>query len=199
MRREELVELHYITPIANVPSILARGLLSHRRIRKLKVKHVSVAMEEVQDRREGKIVPGGLPLHDYVNMYINGRNATLYRMQLKNPQETLCILRVDPDVLGLPDVVMTDRNAASWSRYSAGADGLEHIDKDVVFARYWNHSDEKEKAWHKAAMCAEVLVPERVDPRFIRGAYVPSEADRKALLGLAPDLPVEIRDYLFFR
>ena len=67
MRREDLVELHYITPTANVPSILKRGILSNKGAGK--IPHQSVAMEEVQSRRAPKIVPGGLPLHDYVNLY----------------------------------------------------------------------------------------------------------------------------------
>ncbi len=60
MRREELEELHYITPIANVPSILTHGILSHVRVRKLP--HQSVAMPEIQDRRRKVRVPNARPL-----------------------------------------------------------------------------------------------------------------------------------------
>lgn len=48
MTREELTELHFITPIKNVPSILSRGILSHTRA--AKVPHESVAMERIQER-----------------------------------------------------------------------------------------------------------------------------------------------------
>jgi hypothetical protein len=49
MNRHDINELHYITPIANVPSILQHGLLSHSRAQK--VVHQSVAMLDIQDLR----------------------------------------------------------------------------------------------------------------------------------------------------
>lgn len=67
MKRSELTELHYITPIANVPSILRQGILSHNRAKR--VQHQSVAMNEIQDRRAKVTVPGGKKLHEYVNLY----------------------------------------------------------------------------------------------------------------------------------
>ncbi len=77
MERHELTELHYITPIGNVPSILRQGILSHIRLQR--VEHESVAMEEIQDRRAKVIVPGGLKLHEYVNLYICARNPMMYK------------------------------------------------------------------------------------------------------------------------
>ncbi len=76
MRKEELDELHYITLIDNVASILTKGILSHRLAEK--VPHGSVAMQEVQDRRRNKKVPGGRMLHEYVNTYFSARNPMLY-------------------------------------------------------------------------------------------------------------------------
>ncbi len=67
MKRKELDELHYITPIANAPGICKNGILSSRRAGKLP--HQSVAMQEVQDLRAKVVVPGGRPLHEYANLY----------------------------------------------------------------------------------------------------------------------------------
>src|SRR5205823_1165758 len=61
-----------LSPIANVPSILEHGILSHRLADR--VEHESVAMPEIQMRRRTKQVPGGRPLHDYVNLYFNVQN-----------------------------------------------------------------------------------------------------------------------------
>ena len=58
MERSQLVELHYIAPIANLRSILANGILSHARV--AAHDHVSIAAEVIQDRRESRCVPGGL-------------------------------------------------------------------------------------------------------------------------------------------
>ena len=66
MNRDDLKELHYITTIRNVPSILSKGILSHKLAKK--INHNSVAMEVIQERRKNKIVPGGRPLHEYVNL-----------------------------------------------------------------------------------------------------------------------------------
>ena len=49
MRRDELEELHYITPLENLPSIMKHGILSHRQAEK--ISHKSVAMTEIQKRR----------------------------------------------------------------------------------------------------------------------------------------------------
>jgi ssDNA thymidine ADP-ribosyltransferase, DarT len=58
MTFDDLEELHFITPIANLPSILQHGILSHDRAEK--VPHQSVANMEVQDRRASRRVPNGL-------------------------------------------------------------------------------------------------------------------------------------------
>ena len=53
-----VTELHCIMPMDNIASVLAHGILSYERASKLK--HHSVAMQPVQDRRDQKVVPGGL-------------------------------------------------------------------------------------------------------------------------------------------
>jgi hypothetical protein len=123
MRKEEIDELHYITPIDNVDSILANGILSHRLAER--VSHRSVAMQEVQDRRKNKVVPGGRKLHEYANTYFNARNAMLYLR--KDDHAELCILRISTAVFDLDGVIVTDRNAASSARFSPVSTGLERI------------------------------------------------------------------------
>ena len=82
MRRDELPELHYITPIANVASICRHGILSHRRAGT--VSHQSIAMEEIQERRRPVVVPGGRPLHEFVNLYICVRNPMMYKRRTQH-------------------------------------------------------------------------------------------------------------------
>jgi hypothetical protein len=94
---EEISELHYITPIKNVPSILQHGILSYNRAAKLK--HDDISMPEIQKVRAQKRVPGGLNLHDYANLYFNGRNKMMAK---KRPEhERLCVLRVSPHALNI--------------------------------------------------------------------------------------------------
>ena len=135
MRREDLTELHYITPIANVASILGHGILSHRRAAGLL--HQSVAKREVQERRRYVTVPGGRPLHEYVNLYICARNPMLFLIMKQRRPEELCVLRVSPEVVDLLGVVVTDQNAASdHVRWSST---LAIIDRNLVFAESQVH------------------------------------------------------------
>ena len=198
MRREELAELHYITPIANVPSILEHGILSHGRA--AKVHHASVAKREVQERRRAKVVPRGRPLHEYANLYICARNPMLFLIVRQRPADELCVLRVSTDVLDLPGVVVADQNAASdYAFFDASPGGLAYVDRALVFAEYWTHPNDQIEEWrHKSIKCAEVLVPDVVEPRRITGAYVASAEARAALLTVAPNLTVDVNVHLFF-
>lgn len=196
MERNELTELHYITPIENVPSILAHGLLSHNKAKKLP--HKSVAMEEIQDRRRPKVVPRGLPLHDYVNLYINGRNKMMYKR--KDDHAELCVLRIDAAVLDIEGAVVADRNASSdWARFFPSPDGLVNVAREEVFAEYWTHDDPIEKMRRSSIVCAEVLVPHRIDPGHILGAYVSCEEARRRLANLNIGITVTLKPRMFFR
>jgi hypothetical protein len=68
MERSRIQELHYITDMANVVSILARGILSRRLARRAVESHVSVASEDVQARRANKRVwvGGSSRVHPYL-------------------------------------------------------------------------------------------------------------------------------------
>jgi ssDNA thymidine ADP-ribosyltransferase, DarT len=197
VRRGELEELHYITPITNVGSILRHGILSHRRARKLA--HDSVAMAEIQERRKKVVVPGGQALHEYVNLYICARNPMLYSRS--GQHDTLAVLRVSPGVLDLPGVVVADRNASSnYARFASGASGLAFVRRELVFAEYWTHPDDPIAEWeHKSIKCAEVLVPNRVAPDYIMGAYVSSTEAEGSLRAVAPAIRIELNPRLFFR
>ncbi|MBN2269769.1 MAG: DUF4433 domain-containing protein [Sedimentisphaerales bacterium] len=195
MERKQLQELHYITPICNVPSILQRGILSHAGVSGLE--HESVAMATIQDRRAGVRVPGGRPLHEYANLYICARNPMLFKRQARHAM--LCVLSVSPDVLDLADVIVTDSNASSeYVRFAPAPDGLQIVNGDRTFAEYWTDPDLIQQWRKKATKCAEVLVPDRVAPRFIVGIYVSCEQAKRQVEAFGPALPVSIQQHLFF-
>src|SRR5882762_2627504 len=98
MHRGDLREVHFISPIANLESIRARGILSHRHTET--IPHESIAMPEVQDRRAKVVVPGGRPLHEYANLYVNARNPMLYK---RSPEYAkIVVLRISASVIDLP-------------------------------------------------------------------------------------------------
>lgn len=130
--------LFNIQAIDNVPSIMKRGLLSNEKARK--VSHVSIAMNEVQERREHVRIPNGLKLHQYANLYFDPWNPMLSRKRSQN--EEICILKFDRAVLDLDGVIVSDKNASSdYAAFYTPEVGLEYIDFDLVYARYWTDDD----------------------------------------------------------
>jgi hypothetical protein len=196
--RSQLTELHYIAPIANLASILQHGLLSHTRAARLS--HDSVAMDAVQERRRRKVVPGGRPLHDYVNLYFCARHPMLFKR--KSNHLDLCVLAVDLTVLDLPDTVITDQNAASgYARFLPSPRGLALLDHSLIFAEYWtDQNDPIAQMRKKRAKCAEVLVPDLVPSRYLLRAHVSCrEAARTALEASGGQLKPHLNAHLFFR
>ncbi len=196
MRRSDVVELYYISPIGNVPSILERGILSNKLAAALP--HMSVAMEAVQARRTNKRIPGAGHLHYYANLYFDAHNPMLSKRRERN--DTICVLRINADVLDLPGVIVADRNASTdYVRFYAVAEGIESLDKNKLFARYWTNSqDENERRAHKRLKCAEVLVPNKVEPNYVLGGYVANEKALASFTGLDTQLTVCIRNDIFF-
>lgn len=197
MNRKDITQLHYITPIANVPSIMQHGLLSYNKVKKLKLSHHSVAMQEIQERRAVKVVPGGKRLHDYACLYFYARNPMLYK--LKAEHHALCVLQINDGVLDLPGVVITDGNAASqYTAFWPSPAGVEYLKHEYVFAESWNDEDEIVKRTKKRAKCAEVLVPDCIPPNYILGAYVSCEQAKSSLVNIGFTRPITIHAHLFF-
>jgi hypothetical protein len=154
----------------------------------------------MQERRDTKLVPGGRPLHEYVNLYFCARNPMLYKICKKN----ICVLKIDTNVLDLPGTMIADRNAArDYVRFAPSPKGLELIDREKVFADRWTHPNPIETHTHKGIKCAEVLVRDRVDPSFIENIYV-ADAETQDKMGdelnkARLDKRVIIDAHLFFR
>lgn len=200
MTFDELEELHYITPLVNVKSIVQRGILSHQKAEK--IAHESVAMDEIQERRKKVVVPGGRPLHQYVNLYFHARNPMMFKR--KEAHLKLSIIRVTKDVLSLPKVVIADRNASSdYVLFTSSPDGLRFISKSLVYAKYWNHEDPIEKFRHASIKCAEVLVPDKIPTDFILGAYVSCEESKIKLYDIIKEIDsdflIDVNQDLFFQ
>jgi hypothetical protein len=146
-------------------------------------------------------------LHQYANLYFNGRNAMLFRLihnynrDKRVPPEKLALLRVSHGVLDLPDVVITDINAAAdvEPRWHTAMEALPELVAAEIFASSWDHADPMAKRRHMQRMMAEVLVPHWVSPDHITGTYV-CTAEVAAVVGqVAPTLASEVSPYMFFR
>jgi len=106
------------------------------------------------------------------------------------------VLSVDSAVLDLDGVVVADRNAASFAPlFLPATEGIDALDETAVFAEWWINSREA-----KQLRMAEVLVPDRVPPSFIRGAYVPDHAAAERLRShlSGRSLATRVNPWLFF-
>jgi hypothetical protein len=193
--RIRVQELHYITPLANLASIMNHGLVSHNRAAKLP--HTSISNQSVQDRRADRRVPGGMQLHDYVNLYFHARNAMMY--DRRATRSNLAVLRISHTVIDIPGVVIADGNAASsGTKFSASPAGLASLDPDRVYAHSWDHLDPWTKRERKRQRSAEVLVPHRVGPEHITGCYVHHADGVGQCNRVTTDLAAEVNGYVFF-
>lgn len=147
-----------------------------------------------------KMVPGtgGRGLHDYANIYICARNPMLFKR--RNAHTELCVLRISTTIMDVGGVIVTDRNAAATiASFRPVATGLAFLNKEQVFADDWRHpGDELEYMKHRSIKCAEVLVPNKIPPTYIIGAYVSCKQSQAKLADIAPNLKITVDPYLFF-
>jgi hypothetical protein len=191
----KIEEFQSIMPIRNVPSVLEHGILSHERMAKLP--HASVAMQEVQERRDQVRIPGGLMLHQYANLYFHARNPMMFKR--KEEAGILTVLRISTEAWHIPGAVIADQNAATdWVRFLSIEQAVL-LDLEAIYARDWRHpNDPIAYRRHRAKKCAEFLVPHCLPAHFITGAYVVNEQAELELAGLGFTLPIEIDADLFF-
>ena len=170
-------EFHYITPLDNVRSIFDEGILSHDAAASKQSSDIS--MHSVQEIRATKVVPNGdltLRIHEYANLYFNAKNPMLY-LRVKEAK-ILCVLRIKPEVMKKKKAVVSTMNAAASSAvFYPAKEGVQKLNREILFgprwySKYWGQT-ENDRA--KKIRCAELLVPGRIKPHYIGGAYVPNE------------------------
>ena len=192
----KIAELQCIMPIANIPMVLEHGILSYERASKLP--HSSVAMGEVQEKRDQVRVPGGLKLHQYANLYFHARNPMLFKRKEDAPN--LCVLRVSTEARHIPGAVLADCDAARpWVRFLA-IQQVSELDLEAIYARDWRHpGNEISYRKHKAQKCAEFLVPHQLPLKYLEGAYVVDKIAAEKLTATGFNLPITVEPDLFFR
>jgi len=161
----------------------------------------SVADPIIQERRAKIVVPGGMKLHAYANLYFNARNPMMFKR--KDIHKELNVLRIDPVILDEPEVAISDGNASSYYvRFHPSPEGLKYLDRDLIFARYWTDANPIIAYQRKSAICAEVLVPDFVPAEFITGIYVSCREFYQKVAELTRGLPlcnnISINPTLFF-
>lgn len=210
MSAGSIKELHYIVPTDNVPSIFTLGILSHNEAKPHK--NTDVSNEGVQKIREQKEVPAetmgqARKIHDCANLYFNAKNPMLFTIRTK--KETICVLRLKPDLLKQPGAVIADRNAAvKGAQFFKAAEGINKLATNVLFGNSWasQFKSQETNKLNKQLRCAELLLPHKIHPSYIGGMYVANEAVRQKILALFPvekfpsgcPVPITVRPAFFF-
>lgn len=189
---------YYIAPIDNVRSILKNGILSYNQAKNLS--HVSLAMKDVQQRRSNKMIIPGLGVHDCVNLYLNPRNTTLYKLMVNDKLDEIAILVVSTDVLnsGKRAFFSTGNAASKDVKFFEESKALYNLQWDIIMGDSWQSDDTEEMRVRRSIMCAELLISEKVAPEYIRKILVPRHSSRIKLQKLQVQLPIEIDMYTFF-
>lgn len=205
MDRARLAELHYVTAIENLPSICEHGILSHDSAAALP--HVDLSSQRMQERRKNKVVAYAgqerpRKLHSYANLFVHGRNSMLRFLCHAHGHHALAVMAVSTDVLELAGVVMADQNAATnYVRFYSSPSGLLHLREDYVLARHWGDPaiDQIDYWRRKPRRSAEVLVPDRVEPGYLRCTYVSCRSSYERCRRLGVALEVVVDADLFFQ
>lgn len=192
-----VVEFHNIQSIDNIELILCSGILSYNRASALP--HRSIAMENLQEKRDNKRIPGGFKIHDYACLYFHARNPMMFRRI--NEGNNLCVFRVSKEVDKIQGVVFSDQNASSdYARFYSPCEGYKRLDFDAIYAEDWRHGGDQKEYWrHKSKKCAEILVPHQISVEYITGIYTFNENMRQYIQKICSNFPVILNPSLFFQ
>ncbi len=166
--------LYYITHIENLPSILQRGILCHRRVEEEKIKFTPIYDSDIVKERRDKQLPGGRNLWDFANLYFQPRNAMLFRVVFYSgvSKEDIIIIGIKNSILNRNDIFITTGNAASTpTKFLSGKDIQTHIKqiREKTDKEWWAVEDGS-----KRELMAECLVPDNISPDYISEIYVPN-------------------------
>lgn len=198
--QDSKLEFYYMTHIDNLPSILENGILSNDRIRAEGLQHKRISNEEIVKKRREK------GISNFVNLYIQPRNAMMFQvLKLNWP---IVILGISNEILNKKGVRFSIGNAASDYSTILSPDDLKSIHyflSSVRKIRYWNVDTEQDISdfvknpvlldfTHlsvKKFLQSEILVPEVVEPKYIKAIYVPNDDLRDRVVGLLNSLGID--------
>lgn len=185
-----------IMPIDNIPSVIEHGILSFNKTRSLP--HQSIALSDVQNRREKVQIPNGNSLHSYANLYFTYHNPMLYRRQ--DEAENLVILAISQEVINIDGCIISDQNAATdLVKFYTPDDALIKLNFDLIFAQDWRDTNPYTFSYKKATKCAEILIPDCVPYEYIIGAYVLNKDNELKLRQMGFDKKIAISSKVFYR
>lgn len=183
-----LYYFYHMTHIENLESIIYHGLRNHNNA----YKRVRIDNVDLNERGAYKKVYGR-NIHEYVRMYINFRNAMLY----KNKDENVVLLGIGNRIVNLypkERIVFSDRNAYSnMARFSNDYLVLKDsgfIDLNNVFSYSWKNDYNVKQIMMSEVMVYDKIYTKNIDFIIAKEGY----CSNKALDIVQGNIPVLIVD-----
>ncbi|HAC65685.1 MAG TPA: DUF4433 domain-containing protein [Cyanothece sp. UBA12306] len=170
MSKLDVKNLYYITHIDNIPSILERGILSHREVENLNVDFTPIYDSEIVSKRQDKLIAEGVSLWNYANLYFQPRNPMMYRVVHEKNKRDIAIVAVKSTILSEKGVIITDGNAANnGTKFYDSPKGKNILQNNwkIIQNEWWNNSDGS-----KRIIMSECLVSKKVTSEFIDSIHV---------------------------
>lgn len=185
--RDKRIYLSHITHIKNLPSILENGLLSKNSLCTQKIGVEDISDPDVQDIRSDKCLDG-VPLHDYVPLYISIPNPMLCMRQ--DIQNDLVIIAIDSKILDSDkSIIYSDGNAASYkTQFYRGKFALMKMNWQVLEDKSWSKHEDG-----KRIKCAEVLVHDFIEKDYFKFFILRSNKNVRFIQSLFREYRLEIR------
>ena len=185
---KDILGVYYIAPMANLASILRRGVLSHAAVARENLRSEMIYDSSIVASRGERRTPDGKTLWDFANFYFNPRNAMMCRVYRAEGRD-VAVLLMRRQLLDSGKYVSVGNAASPQSDILPVKEGMARIQSDPVMeklrADVWNEGEEKR------LMMSELLVPEGVAPGFVQSVYVPT-AERAAAARRTLDLPAGV-------
>lgn len=195
----------HITPVENLPGILARGgLWSDSRFKGISGQPAIVTDASIKAKRARFPVAGtGRTLADYVPFFFVPCNPMTYRLCHENDPDRLLFIVVDTDdYLEDEDVVFTDRHALSHAKFFRGLGSLPKTIDVASLRRHRSWVGDEDLA---KRLQAEFLVWMTARKRKFRGIAAASPngcrlvEEQLAAAGWHDAPPVKAKPAWFFR
>ena len=167
LRANGVSKLYHFTDRANIPSIVQTGGLYSWSLCGLSTVGVrrpgGSDLSRQLDLRKG--------LQDYVRLSFTRDHPMMYAARADGRINDPVLLEVDLDVVRLPDVLFSDRNAvANDAKVGGGLEMLKHIQLGLIRRGRWNSQEEK------GMLQAEILVRDVVPGYLINFESMPIRA-----------------------
>lgn len=199
MKKPNIKSLYYITHIENLPSILSRGILSHKKVEELKVLYTPIYDTSIISRRRDKPTSNRNSLWEYANLYFQPRNPMMYRVVHEKDRRNIAVVGVKPGVLQASGGLITDGNAANDpTQFFSINEGLDVLQQQwkIIQNDWWNDLDGS-----KRKIMAECLIPEQINPELIHSIFVTDHITKERVEKIIGSVSVSVipEPHMFFQ